>query len=567
MFSITANRFLKPAKIIVATGFVALTYLISLPVVTGQVNSTENNAAQKTDIGKLSSGGKLKPVQANMDIRKYSLNLDVDIANKFIKGNTTVNLQLKNTADTILLDLIQHYNIETIKVDGKPVSFDHKDEKIYIKGNGFDKSNQFAAGKHSVFIAYSGNPPEAVRPPWLGGFTWAKDRSGNDWVAINIQKEGGRMYFPCKDHPSDEPNEGAELNITVPKGLSVAGPGLLQKTVTKKDKTSFYWKTNYTISNYCILFNIGKYKVVKDSYTTINGNVVPIEYYILEEDSAQAKRVIEAKKRDSKILEKYFGEYPWYKEKIGIAAVPNSGMEHQTMITFDNKFIFTTIGGQDYSANLFHEYAHEWWANKVTNKDWAHMWIQEGIGTYAEALAMYELGGKTEYDKIIAAHKRGIRYKKPLVGGEELSEDETYAGNDIYTKGSFFMHSLRYVLGDEVFFKTLKQLATDEAYTYDNTITTTDVEELFSKAAGYSLKPFFDFHLRTTQLMEVSIKETGYQQYQIKPLNYFMDLPYEVTVNGRPSRMTIGKDGITVKSNSLPLVDAAGYYLKKLTIQ
>ncbi len=567
MLTFKSMSFLVSTNLLATVGFVSFVHLINPQYAVGQQISGIQNPAQKTDVGKLSSGGKLKPVQANMDIRKYSLNLDVDITNKFIKGNTTVNLQLKNAADTILLDLIQHYNIEAIKVDGKPVSFDHKDEKIYIKGNGFDKSNQFAAGKHSVFIAYSGNPPEAVRPPWLGGFTWAKDRSGNDWVSINIQKEGGRMYFPCKDHPSDEPNEGAELNITVPRGLSVAGPGLLQKTLTKKDKTSFFWKTNYTISNYCILFNIGKYKVVKDSYTTINGNVVPIEYYILEEDSAQAKRVIEAKKRDSKILEKYFGEYPWYKEKIGIAAVPNSGMEHQTMITFDNKFIFTTIGGQDYSANLFHEYAHEWWANKVTNKDWAHMWIQEGIGTYAEALAMYELGGKTEYDKIIAAHKRGIRYKKPLVGGEELSEDETYAGNDIYTKGSFFMHSLRYVLGDEVFFKTLKQLATDEAYTYDNTITTTDVEELFSKAAGYSLKPFFDFHLRTTQLMEVSIKETGYQQYQIKPLNYFMDLPYEVTVNGKPSRMTIGKDGITVKSNSIPLVDAAGYYLKKLTIQ
>lgn len=566
MFSNKPNRFLKTAHIIAAAGLV-FSQLISLSSAIAQENSSPQNAVEKTDIEKLSSGGKLKPVQANMDIRKYSLNLDVDIANKFIKGNTTVNLQLKNAADTILLDLIQHYNIEAIKVDGKPVFFDHKEEKIYIKGNGFDKSNQFGAGNHSVFIAYSGNPPEAVRPPWLGGFTWAKDRSGNDWVSINIQKEGGRMYFPCKDHPSDEPNEGVEMNITVPKGLSVAGPGLLQKTVTKKDKTSFFWKTNYTISNYCVLFNIGKYAVVKDSYTTINGNVVPIEYYILEEDIAQAKRVIEAKKRDSKILEKYFGEYPWYKEKIGIAAVPNSGMEHQTMITFDNKFIFTTVGGQEYSANLFHEYAHEWWANKVTNKDWAHMWIQEGIGTYAEALAMYELGGQEEYNKIIAAHKRGIRYRKPLVGGEELSEDETYAGNDIYTKGSFFMHSLRYVIGDDTFFKNLKQLATDEAYTYDNMVTTTDVEQLFSKAAGYSLKPFFDFHLRTTQLMEVSIKETGYQQYQIKPLNYFMDLPYEVTINGKASRMMIGKEGITVKSNSLPLVDAAGYYLKKLTIQ
>ena len=547
----------KNLRLIVAFGLMGIAVLCTTP----------SSLAQQTDIGKLSSGGKLKPVQANMDIRKYVLNLDVDIANKFIKGNTTVNMQLKNAADTILLDFIQHYSIESIKVDGKTVSFDHKEEKIYIKGTGFSKDNLFAAGNHTVFIAYAGNPPEAVRPPWLGGFTWSKDRSGNDWVSINIQKEGGRMYFPCKDHPSDEPNEGVEMNITIPAGLSVAGPGLLQKTVTKKNKSTFSWKTNYTISNYCILFNIGKYRVFKDSYTTINNNIVPIEYYILEEDSAQAKRVIEAKKRDSKILEKYFGEYPWYKEKIGIAAVPNSGMEHQTMITFDNKFIFTKVGGQDYSGNLFHEYAHEWWANKVTNKDWAHMWIQEGIGTYAEALAMYELGGQEEYNKIIAAHKRGIRYRKPLVGGEELSEDETYAGNDIYTKGSFFMHSLRYVLGDEVFLKTLKQLATDEAYTYDNTVTSSDVEQLFSKAAGYSLKPFFDFHLRTTQVIEVSIKENGYQQYQIKPLNYFMDLPFEVTLNGKATRMMLGKDGISVKSNSVPIVDAAGYYLKKLVIQ
>ncbi len=553
----------KNVRLIAAAGLMGIALFCTSPRALGQ----------KTDIGKLSSGGKLKPVQANMDIRKYILNLDVDIANKFIKGNTTVNLQLKNAADTILLDFIQHYSIESIKVDGKTVLFDHKEEKIFIKGTGgdgvkpFSTNNQFPAGNHSVLIVYTGNPPEAVRPPWLGGFTWSKDRSGNDWVSINIQKEGGRMYFPCKDHPSDEPNEGVEMNITVPAGLSVAGPGLLQKTVTKKNKSTFSWKTNYTISNYCILFNIGKYRVFKDSYTTINNNIVPIEYYILEEDSAQAKRVIEAKKRDSKILEKYFGEYPWYKEKIGIAAVPNSGMEHQTMITFDNKFIFTTVGGQEYSANLFHEYAHEWWANKVTNRDWAHMWIQEGIGTYAEALAMYELGGQEEYNKIIAAHKRGIRYKKPLVGGEELSEDETYAGSDIYTKGSFFMHSLRYVLGDELFLKTLKQLATDPAYTYDNTVTTTDVEQLFSKAAGYSLKPFFDFHLRTTQLIEVSIKETGYQQYQIKPLNYFMDLPFEITLNGKATRMILGKDGITVKSNSLPMVDAAGYYLKKVVIQ
>lgn len=193
------------------------------------------------------------------------------------------------------------------------------------------------------------------------------------------------------------------------------------------------------------------------------------------------------------------------------------------------------------------------------------MWIQEGIGTYAEALCMYELGGQAAYDEMIANHKKSIKYIKPLVGGEELSEDETYAKNDIYVKGSFFMHSLRYLLGDEIFFPALKKLATDPSTTYDNFVTSTDVEQLFSKAAGYSLKSFFDFYLRTTNVLEVSVKETGYQQYQIKVNNYFMDLPFDILINGKKEKLIIGKDGIKVKTNLPPAIDPTGYYLKKIT--
>lgn len=517
--------------------------------------------SQGLDISYMSSGGKLKPLQAIVDIQHYTINLDVNIANKSIQGNTIVTLHLSQTTDTILLDLVHLLKVEKITVDKKAISFEQKNDLIYITGA------SFKTGRHDIDIVYGGIPPIAVKPPWLGGFTWSKDRSGNDWVSINIQKEGGRLYFPCKDHPSDEPNEGADLNITVPAGLSVAGPGLLQKTITKNGKTTFSWKTNYTISNYCIVFNIGKYHVAKDSYTTINNHVVPIEFYVLMEDTMHAKKLIETKIRDTKILEKYFGEYPWYKEKIGIAEVPNSGMEHQTMITFNNQFKYITIGGQEYSDNLFHEYAHEWWANKVTNKDWAHMWIQEGIATYAEALAYYELGGQEAYNEIIAKHKRSIKYKKPMVGGEELSEDETYAGNDIYTKGSFFMHSLRYVIGDEILLPTLKKLATDPAYTYDNFVTSTDIEKLFSSAAGYSLQPFFDFYLRTTNVFDFTVKELGYQEYQVKLNNYFMDLPVDLLINGKKEKMMLGKEGIKIKSTTPPTVDPMGHYLKKVTLQ
>lgn len=519
-------------------------------------------AQNNLDVSYLSSGGKLKSLQAIMDIRHYDINLDVNIEQKTIQGNTIVTLNLSKQTDTILLDLVHLLTVEKITVNKKQVSFEQKDDKIYITSNA-----GFNVGKQLVDIKYGGAPPVAVRPPWLGGFTWAKDSLGNDWVSINIQKEGGRMYFPCKDHPSDEPNEGVSMHITVPKGLVVAGPGLLQKTTFKNNKATYFWKTNYTISNYCVIFNIGKYKVAKDSYTTINGNVVPIEFYVLEEDAMHARKLIETKIRDTKILEKYFGEYPWYKEKIGIAEVPNSGMEHQTMITFNNKFEYRNIGGHEYSDNLFHEYAHEWWANKVTNKDWAHMWIQEGIGTYAEALAYYDLGGQEAYDAKMAAFKRSIKSKKPMVGGEELSEDETYAGNDIYTKGAFFMHSLRYVIGDEIFFPTLKKLATDPRYTYDNFVVSNDVEALFSNAAGYTLKPFFDFYLRTTNTLDFNVKEIGFQQYQISPANYIMDLPVDIMINNKIERKIMVKDGLKITSQYTPIIDPNGFYLKKVVSQ
>ena len=518
--------------------------------------------AQNRDISYLSSGGKLNPLQAIMDIRHYTIALDVNIENKTIEGSTEVEILLSKSTDTLLLDLVHLLSVHKVKVNNKPVSFEQKNDKIYITSTA-----PFLMGKQTIRVEYGGEPPVAIKPPWTGGFTWTKDRSGNDWVAINCQKEGGRVYFPCKDHPSDEPNEGVDMLITVPENLVVAGPGLLKEVIKKKNKKTYHWKTNYTISNYCVIFNIGKYKVVSKDYTSIKGNVVPIQFYVLEEDTANAAKIIELKERDTKVLEKYFGEYPWVKEKIGIGEVPNSGMEHQTMITFQNKFNYSKIGGQDYSANLYHEYAHEWWANKVTNKDWAHMWIQEGIATYAEALIYFELGGQAAYDEIINRHKRSIRNKKPMVGGEELSEDETYAGNDIYTKGSFFMHSLRYVLGDDLFLPTLKQLSTDPKYTYDNFVTSTDVEQLFSSASKQNLKPFFDFYLRSTDVLDISVKEVGFQKYLIKVENFFMPLPFDIGTNTGTNKMLINKEGITVTSNYAPQVDVKGYYLKKITLQ
>ncbi|MEO6542328.1 MAG: M1 family metallopeptidase, partial [Ferruginibacter sp.] len=422
----------------------------------------------------LRSGGKLKPEQAIMDIRHYTIALDVDPVQKTINGYTEIDLNLIRPGSSLLFDLWHLLGISGVWVNGRSYNYTHTNDDL-VK---IALTEELPAGKVKVKIAYSGKPGVAERAPWIGGFQWEKDNKGNPWIAITCQGEGGKIYFPCKDHPSDEPNEGADMIITVPKGLVVAGPGLLQKVTTKKDKSTYHWKTNYTISNYCLVFNVGKFKVAKRMYTTVDGNKVPMEYYVLEQNVVMAEKLLDLLEQSCRIQEKYFGEYPWVKERIGVSETPHLGMEHQTNIAYGNKYKFTQVGGKDFDWLLHHEFGHEWWANKVTNRDWAHMWIQEGICVFGDAMATRELAGEDAYQKRMQETNRKILNRLPVVRGEEVDSDSAYYG-DIYGKGAFFMHTLRYVMGDELFFPTLKKFATDPKYTYDNTVVTTDVEQHF----------------------------------------------------------------------------------------
>jgi aminopeptidase N len=511
----------------------------------------------------LRSGGALKPEQAILDIRHYTVALEVDPNAKSIKGYTEIDLILSQASPVLLLDLWHEMKVEQVTVNGKKETFDHGDNDLLsIKG-----AKSFAPGKIKIKVVYGGIPGVAARAPWDGGFTWSKDSKGNPWISITCQAEGAKIFFPCKDHPSDEPNEGADMIITVPKGLSVAGPGLLKKVTEAKTTSTFHWKTNYTISNYCIVFNVGKYTVVKRTYTTILGNKIPMEFYVLEEHADKGPHHLEVLERTCHALEKYFGEYPWAKEKIGIAETPHLGMEHQSMNAYGNQFKYMKVGGEDFDWLLTHEFGHEWWANKVTNKDWAHMWIQEGICSYGDALYVRELEGEEAYQKVMQRNARNAQNTKPIVQGEVVDSDDTYHG-DIYGKGALFMHTLRYVIGDSLFFPILKKLATDQKYTYDNTVTTDDVENLFSTDSRMNLKPLFDFYLRTTNKLEVNVKQTGENKYTIKLTNFDgMKLPMEILADGKINSVRVDKTAIIVESKTLPQIDPKGFYLKRVVIE
>jgi len=507
----------------------------------------------------LKSGGVLKPEQANMDIRHYTIALDVDPQQKSINGYTEIDFNLLKPTNNLLFDFWHGLTISQLWVNGKPQTYTHTNDD-YIK---ISLPQELATGKVKVKVAYGGKPGISERAPWTGGFQFEKDSRGNPWIAITCQGEGAKIYFPCKDHPSDEPNEGADLIITVPKGLVVAGPGLLQTVSSKKDKSTYHWKTNYTISNYCILFNVGKYKLVKRIYTTIDGNKVPMEYYVLEENVEKAEHLLDLYEQSCHIQEKYFGEYPWVKEAIRASETPHLGMEHQTDIAYGNKYRYTKLGDKDFDWLLHHEFGHEWWANKVTNRDWAHMWIQEGICTFGDAMATRELAGEEAYLKRMQNTARTAENKFPIVRGEQVESDSAYHG-DIYGKASFFMHTLRYIMGDDVFFPTLKKLATDPQYTYDHTVVTSDVEKLFSSAYGKSLEPLFHLFLYTTDKLEVHVKQTNETKYLIRLLNLDGPIPIDVQTDAGIQRLMIDKKGTTVTSKTPILVDPKVFYMKKV---
>ena len=161
-----------------------------------------------------------------------------------------------------------------------------------------------------VEVHYSGHPPVAANPPWDGGFTWESDSSGNPWVGMSSANEGGKVFFPCKDHPSDRADSAA-VSIAVPKGLTAASNGRLVNITHDKSGSIFNWKTRYPIANYNINFTIGKFHREQKMFTSISGRQMPVVFYILDQNRKKASTHLDMAMKMINSHETYFGEYPF----------------------------------------------------------------------------------------------------------------------------------------------------------------------------------------------------------------------------------------------------------------
>jgi len=430
--------------------------------------------------------GQLSDLRKSFDVTFYNLDIKFNLEEKSIDGKVDIYFDILKDLDTLQLDLFENMNIKSIEMDGESLNFSREYNTIWIE-------KHLTRGKSKIVtIEYNGKPLKAKKPPWDGGFVWKKDKSlsKNPWVSVACEEIGASLWWPLKDHLSDEP-DSVQMSFTIPisESISCISNGKLVKTEDNDSLQTFTWKTSYPINTYNLTFYIGDFENFSVDYNSEYEDF-KLDYYVLPYNLDKAK---EHFKQTNKILtfyEKTFGAYPWPKDGFKLIESPFAGMEHQTAIAYGNGYKNEKYLEFDYI--ILHEVAHEWWGNAVSATDYADIWLHEGFATYSEALYVESTKGYQTYLNYLNIYSWFIKNKQPVVRVKDVNYwNEKDA--DVYMKGAMVLHTLREVLDDDkLFFDILKSFYSN--FKYKNA-TTKDFMNLVNFKTGKNYDWFFNQYL------------------------------------------------------------------------
>ena len=469
--------------------------------------------------------GTLSPIRACYDVTFYDLKLKVIPTSQSIEGSNTIYYKSTTDFKKMQVDLFANMQIVNISQHDKPLKFSRDGNAFFLNINFADIQKKGKA--YSIKIDYCGKPQIARNPPWDGGFSWKKDPNGKDWIVVSCEGVGASLWFPNKDHLSDEP-DSVRITCAVPKGLTCVSNGNLRSTKEAKTETQasdnkqlngipsmpyseFEWFVSYPINNYNITLNIADYANFKDVYTAQDGEKLDLDYYVLKPNLEKAKAHFKQVKPMLACYEKYFGKYPFWKDGYALVETPYWGMEHQSAVAYGNNYKSNEYG---FDFIIIHESGHEYFGNSLSCNDHAEMWIHESFTTYMEALYVECTQGYERSIKYLEKQKAGIRNGEPLIG--PLGVNYPQPDSDIYYKGTWMLHTLRNVVNDDkIWFETLKGLATK--FKISN-VSTQQIIDYFNEKTGKNLTTVFDMYLKTKHIPTL--------QYQLTPKNNTVELRY-----------------------------------------
>ena len=499
------------------------------------------------------------------DLKKYHLDIKVNPADSTIIGSNTIDYQVVEKYNVMQIDLQQPMQITKIVQDGINLKYQREGNVYHV----YLAANQSKGEKKQLVVFYEGKPKIAVNPPWDGGITWKKDENGKSFIASSCQGLGASVWWPNKDHMYDEA-ESMLISVNVPKGLMDISNGRLINTKQLKDNTTTYtWQVTNPINNYGVNINIGDYVAFSEKYKGEKGDL-DCQYYVLRNNLAKAKKQFQDVPKMLKAFEHWFGPYPFYEDSYKLVEVPYLGMEHQSCVTYGNGYkngyrgrdLSGTGWGLKFDFIIIHESGHEWFANNITYKDIADMWIHESFTNYSESLFVEYYYGKEAGAAYVRGTRKNIRNDQPIIGQYDVNNE---GSGDMYYKGGNMLHTIRQIINnDEKWRQILRGL---NSTFYHQTVTTKQIENYISEQAGIDLAPVFNQYLRDTRVptLEYYFKEKQLTYRWINCVDGFT-MPVQVDLNGESLRIQPTKEWkvITVANANSKLTIDANYYVAGL---
>ncbi|MEH6406981.1 MAG: M1 family metallopeptidase [Leeuwenhoekiella sp.] len=451
--------------------------------------------------------GSINKERSWWDVLRYDMTIKPDYKTKTTVGKNKITYKTiaENHTDFMQIDLQKPLQIDSILDDA------HRKLTFKQEGNAWHVKTVKSTNKDSssVTIFFHGKPVEGVRPPWDGGWTFTKDSLNRPWMTVTCQGLGASVWYPNKDHQSDEPDHGASLTIIVPSELTAVANGRLQNKVENNDgTTSFTWEVKNPINNYDIIPYIGYYKNFSEKYLGLKGEL-DLNYWVLDYNLEKAKAYLPKEVHNMlNSFEYWFGPYPFYEDGYKLVETEHTGMEHQSAVAYGNHYSPGYRGrdasgtglGMKWDFIVVHESGHEWFGNNITSNDLADMYIHEGFTNYSETLFVDYIYGTEAANDYNYGIRGGIKNDKPVIAPYGVNAQ---GSGDMYPKGGNMLHSIRHSINNDKLFRNI--LAGLNQTFYHQTVTSKQIQDYISAKAGFDYTQVFYQYLNTIQVPKLEL--------------------------------------------------------------
>lgn len=500
------------------------------------------------------------------DVKKYDLSVEPDFEKKSIKGNNKISFEITKdiTNPVFQIDLQQPMKADKINGNFPIKGYKQDGDFIFVTAHKKFKKGE----KYSIDVIYSGNPLIAKNAPWDGGWVFATDENGNPWMSVADEGIGASIWLPTKDIWSDEPDNGITMKIITPNDLVGVGNGRLTDKKTEGNRTTYTWQIKNPINAYSIIPNIGKYVNFKDTFEGEKGKL-DLDYWVLDYNLEKAKKQFQQVKPMLSAFEYWFGPYPFYEDSYKLVDSPYLGMEHQSNVAYGNDYqngyrgkdLSETGIGLKWDYIIVHESGHEWFANNITAKDQADMWIHESFTMYSEVLFTENYLDKKSAETYMIGLRKKIQNDVPIIGKYGVRNE---GSGDMYPKGAYMLHTMRQVINnDEKFRQILRGLSKDF---YHQTVTTKQIEDYISSKSGIDFSSVFDQYLRTIKIPVLEYSQNG-ETLRFRYTDVVKNLKLPVRIDDGQT-ITPTENWQTVKlKKSTPVEFNKNYYIDYKNVQ